>query len=184
MIASHVAGDTLAYSVSLADYPASTWVLHYRLTPRFNGAAVTFDATASGDTHAVSVAAATTAGWVPGDYAVGAWVTSGTERYTVDSESGQITVKPNPATLTVGTDTRSPDAIALANITDVLNNRATSAVLEYEINGRSLRYIPHAELITLQSHYERRVKAAQGAADIAAGMGTSRGKVYVRMARA
>lgn len=185
MLPQIVAGDTLTHSVTLADYPASAgWVLSYRLAPRLGGSVATFNATADGDSHAVSVAAATTTGWAPGEYTVAAWVTLATARHSVASESGQVRIWPNPATISAGTDTRTPAAIALANVTATLQGRATSAVLEYEINGRRLRYIPHADLISLQSTLRAEVQREEKAADIAAGLGSSRGKVYVRMARA
>ena len=51
----------------LADYPASKWTLTYYL--RKDGAAATsFSATADGDTHLVTIAAATTAGYAAGVY--------------------------------------------------------------------------------------------------------------------
>jgi hypothetical protein len=185
MIASHIAGDSLAFSVELADYPAPTWTLTYRLTPRVYGVARTITATASGAAHAVSVTAASTATWPAGDYTCSAYVTNvGGDRYTIASESGQFTVLPDPTTLAAGTDTRSRAVIALDNVKATLEGRATSAVLEYEISGRRLKYIPHTDLIALASQLEREVQREQRAADIAAGGGTSRGKVFVRMARA
>ncbi len=53
----------------LADYPASKWTLTYYL--RKDGATATatsFSATADGDTHLVTIAAATTAGYAAGVY--------------------------------------------------------------------------------------------------------------------
>ena len=62
-----IAGDTLAWTKSLADYPASAaWVLKYRL---INAASkIDITATTSGADHLVSVAAAVTALYPVGLY--------------------------------------------------------------------------------------------------------------------
>ena len=88
------AGDSLSFTVSLADYPASAgWVLSYRLIPRTAGAVLTFSATASGDDHVVALNAAATASWAAGDYTSAAFVTKGADRFTIDSEGGQVTIR-------------------------------------------------------------------------------------------
>ena len=61
------AGDTLTWKRSLSDYPASSWVLSYRLTST-TAQLATIAASADGDDHLVSVAPATTAAWTAGDY--------------------------------------------------------------------------------------------------------------------
>ena len=56
------AGDTIAWTKTLSDYPASAgWVLAYTLINA--GAKITITAAASGDDHAVTVLAATSAGY-------------------------------------------------------------------------------------------------------------------------
>jgi hypothetical protein len=162
-----VAGDTLKpATVTLADYPADDgWVLSYRLTPRTAGSAIDFNAAASGSDHQVEVAAATTGGWVAGDYTCAAWVTKAAERYSVPSEGGQVQIAPNPATLTAGTDTRSSAEVTLAAVQDVIRNRATSGYLEVNVAGRVLRSFTLPELFGL----ERQLKAQVNAEDVAAG---------------
>ena len=60
-------GVTWKWKKTVSDYPASEWTLTYYL--RKDGAAATsFSATADGDTHLVTVAAATTAGYAAGVY--------------------------------------------------------------------------------------------------------------------
>jgi hypothetical protein len=87
------AGDTWAWTKTLADYPASTpWTLKYRFKNAAGGFEIT--ATASGDGYAVSVAAATTAGYAAGAYSWMAWVEGGaSEKYTVDV--GTVTINPD-----------------------------------------------------------------------------------------
>jgi hypothetical protein len=99
------AGDTIAWTKSLPDYPASSgWILKYRLINAAGKLDIT--ATAAGDDHAVSVPAATSAAWLAGTYTVTAWVEKGAERYTV-SVSGTLLVEPNLAAAVAGLDTRS-----------------------------------------------------------------------------
>jgi hypothetical protein len=181
MLPQIVAGDTLTHTVTLRDYPASAgWVLSYRLIPA-SGSAITFNASASGDDHVVSVAAATTSAWAVGKYAAKAYATLALVRYSVPSESGQITIAPNPASVAVGTELRSTARIALDNIEATIEGRATSAVLEYEINGRQLRYLSPADLMALQKYFAGKVALEDA---VAAGSQAHKGKVYVRLARA
>ncbi len=179
-----VAGDTLTHTVTLTDYPASAgWVLSFRLAPRGPGAAATFNAAADGDDHVVTVAASTTASWAPGDYTAAAWVTLATERYSVASESGQVRIWPNPATIGAGADTRSQAEKALDDA------RAAFAAWSpttrsYVIGGRQMQFNSPSEIVTVIDHWSREVQREQRAAGIAAGLGSTKGKVYVRMGRA
>lgn len=152
MQAQLAAGTTLKFTVTLPDFLASAgWVLSYRLAPRASGAPINITGTASGTDHLISVAKAATAAWVAGDYAVAAWVDNGTDRYSIDSESGQITITPNPATLVAGTDQRSLAEIGLANVQALLQGKASSGTMDYTINGRQLRSYPLPDLLRLEA---------------------------------
>lgn len=179
------AGDTLEFTVTLADYPAGDgWVLHYRLTPRAaGGTAYAFDATASGDDHLVSVDAATTADWAAGDYTSSAWVTSGTQRFSISSEGGQVTVLADPSTLPAGTDTRSQAEKDLAAIDSLLSGKASSGTEEYRISGRLLRSYPLADLMKLRALKRGEVDAERAAAGLPPlyGAAASVRRVFVRM---
>lgn len=98
-----VAGDLWTWTRSLSDYPAPTWTLTYSLVKA--DVQITLTATASGADHLISIAKVTTATYSAGAYTWQAYVTSGSERYTVGS--GQITVKPNLALQTQGYDART-----------------------------------------------------------------------------
>jgi len=168
------AGDTWRWTRSLADYPASAgWALSYVL---INAAAkITINAAASGDDHAVTVSAATTAGYAAGTYDWRARVSKAGEVYTVGE--GRITVRNAYAASTF--DARSHARKTLDNIEAVIEGRATSATLEYQIAGRSMKYIPMAELLTLRDKYRAEVKGEEAAAAVAAGLADKR-RVYVR----
>lgn len=175
MQAQLAAGTTLKTNVSLPDYPASAgWVLSYRLTPVSAGTPRDITATAAGDDHAVLVPRATTAAWVPGVYTVTAWVDNGTERYSVDSEAGRITITPDPAALTAGADLRSQAEIALANVQALLQGKASSGTAEYTINGRQLKSYSLAELMRLESKLKTDVDRERISAGKAPAFGAGR----------
>ena len=166
-----IAGDTLDFDVSVPDYPATAgYTLKYRLVPRAAGSAITITATANGAAYAVEVAPATTAGWASGEYSWSSWVEISGARYTVDS--GQITIKPDPATLTAGTDTRSAarqiyESLVTQYQTHVTNGQAF--VGEYEIGGRRMKFDNKADWIKTISYWKSQVAAEDRAANIAAG---------------
>ena len=89
------AGVTWKWKKTLSDYPASERTLTYYL--RKDGAAATsFSATADGDTHLVTVTAATTAGCAAVVYDIIGVVVKAAEKYVV--YDGIIEVLTNPAT--------------------------------------------------------------------------------------
>lgn len=171
-----VAGDTLKFSKALADYPASQgWVLSYALVNAGNR--YTFNAAAEGDGHLATVAAATTAGWAPGEYALRGTVSKAGEVYTVTE--ARLTVAPAYGS---ATDTRSLARQQLENVELQLTGRSTSAVASYEIAGRKLAYIPMTELLALRDRLRMDVMREDNAARAAAGL-PSVGRIQVRFGR-
>lgn len=168
------AGDTWRWTRSLDDYPASEgWVLSYTL---INGTAkISISATASGDDHAVTVSAATSAGYTAGTYDWRARVTKAGEVYTVGE--GRLTVRNAYAGSTF--DARSHARKTLDAIEAVIEGRASSSTLEYSIAGRSLKHIPVSDLLALRDRYRAEVKREDAAAAVAAGLPDQR-RVYVR----
>lgn len=175
--ASVVAGDTVTWQKTLADYPAGTYTLKYRL---INAAGkIDITATASGTDHLVSVAPTTTDDWAAGDYTWTAWVEATGFRATVGN--GSITVRPNLAAETGGYDARSEaqviyDQLMVAYKTYTLTNGHVS---EYEIAGRRMRYRSSAEILEKINFWLAKVNAEKRAEKIAAGLGGG-GKVLVR----
>jgi hypothetical protein len=168
------AGDTWRWTRSLADYPASAgWALSYTLINA--SAKITISASASGDDHAVTVAAATTAGYAAGTYDWRARVSKDGEVYTVGE--GRITVRNAFAASTF--DARSHARKTLDAIEAVIEGRASSAVAEYTIAGRSLKHIPVADLLALRDKYRAEVLREDAAAAVAAGL-PDRRRVFVR----
>lgn len=173
------AGDTLAFTTSVPDYPATDgWTLKYRLAPRAAGTAIDIVASASGADYVVQVAASTTVNWATGFYTWTAFVESGAERYTVDR--GQLEIRPASSTLAAGTDGRTHARTVLDAIEAVIENRATVDQESYAINGRSLKRMPISDLLKLRQIYRAEVAGEEAAAKLAAGLGVAR-KVQVRL---
>ena len=158
------AGDTWAWTRTLADYPASAWTLTYY----FRNAAAHFDvvATADGDDFAVAVAKATTATLVPGDYDWTAFVSSVTERYQVGT--GRTAVLPDISNA-YPHDGRSFARRMLDAIELALESRATSDQLDLinaTLENRSIAR-DKAGLMTLRREFQAEVaredRAARGA---------------------
>lgn len=184
MLGTHTAGDTLRYTVALADYPAGTWTLSYRLTPRTaGGTAYSFSATASGADHLVDVPAATTAAWVPGWYTLSAWVTSGAQRFQVASEQRQVQILADASSLAAGTDSRTQAELALEQARAALA-AWTPTTRSYTIAGRSITFNSTAEIIQLIGYWQGEVQRERRAASIAAGNPDRRRQIFVRMGRA
>lgn len=150
-----LAGDTLQWTRSLPDYPATSgWTLKYRLINSLGK--IDIIASASGADHAITVTAATSAAYTPGTYTWTSYVEKGAgatlERYTI--AIGTITVKPSLATQAAGLDTRTHVKKVLDSIEAVIEGRATRTDLEYEIAGRRIRHMTPQDLITWRNYYK------------------------------
>jgi hypothetical protein len=170
------AGDTWEWRrEDLADYPAPTWLLSYyfkRHDANFN-----FNAAADGIAHAVSVPAATSAGFAPGLYSWFAFVVSGAERFEVDR--GDVNVLPNLG-VAGNLDNRSHARKVLDAIRALIEGRASLDQKSYTIGNRSLERIPIPELLQLRSVYEAEVMAEERAAALDSGQALPSRKIQVR----
>lgn len=154
-----LAGDTLAFTISEPDYPASAgWSLSYTLTN--TAGKITFSSSASGDQHAVSVAATTTSGYTAGRYRWVARAVKGSETYTV--RQGEIEIKPDPSGAAY--DTRSHARKTLDALEAWIEGH-DMAVANYRVGDRQMQYIPIGELLTLRSRYQKEVRR-ETAADL------------------
>ena len=125
-------GDSLAWTKSLSDYPATTWTLAYRLLSQQNASAQTITASASGSDFSISVTSATSAAWTSGEFWLIGYVTSGTDRVQV--YSGKMSIKPNPATATAY-DGRTYLERVLALLQKTLEEGVIRDVIRYSIGG-------------------------------------------------
>jgi len=167
---SFTAGDTISWTRSLADYPASAgWVLAYR----FINATSMFDltGTAQGDTHVISQTAASTAAYAAGTYAWQAFVTKGSERYTVGN--GTCVVAPNLAGVSgAGFDDRTPARKALDALNGGLETFGSNAHVQgYTIEGREMRYRTFADFMAARDRLALEVAREDAAQRARAGLG-------------
>lgn len=153
------AGLTFERCVTLADYPAPTWVLSAHLR---GPAAINMTAAADGTGHKFSEDAATTAAWGAGVYSYVVRVTDGTAVHQV--EAGQLEVLPDLAAITAPYDGRSHARRTLDAIEAVLEKRATRDQERYTINNRELWRTPLADLLKLRDTYRAEVRREEAAA--------------------
>ena len=148
------AGVTLKWKKTISDYPASEWTLTYYL--RKDGATATsFSATADGDTHLVTVTAATTAGYAAGVYDIIGVVVKAAEKYVVFD--GIFEVLTNPATAGAY-DPRTHSRRVLDLIEAALEGRIPNGMESYTIGGRSINKIPLNQLRELYEKYAQDVR--------------------------
>lgn len=171
------AGDTLSWTESISDYPASAgWTLAFVLT-KYGQSLITITASTSGDDYAISVLPATSRPWIPGIYSWQAYVykESGdliTEKYTL--EFGQVTILPDITQAILTTDIRSHAKKVLDAIELLLEGKSTADVLSYSIGGRSLSKMSPEELIKWRSFYKTEYERELEAEAIAQGLDNPR----------
>ncbi len=136
-VETHVAGDTLDFRVEVPDYPnTDAWALKYRLVPRAAGAPILITAANNADgSYQIQEGPAVTALWAPGFYTWSRWVEKSGARQTL-TERGQLEIRPDPATLTAGTDTRTHNQKVLDSINAVIESRATRT--QRELVGQTI----------------------------------------------
>jgi len=114
----------------------------------------------------------------PGVYYWQSHATDGTERITVGG--GTFTVKPNLAEQSAPFDGRSQAEKDLAAVQAAIRAIVSGgAVAEYMIGNRSLRKIPLADLMALESKMKQDVARERRAAKLANGL-PDPGSLYVR----
>ena len=159
------AGVTWKWKKTISDYPASEWTLTYYL--RKDGATATsFSAAADGDTHLVTVAAATTAGYAAGVYDIIGVVVKAAEKYVVFD--GIFEVLTNPATAGAY-DPRTHARRVLDLIEAAMEGRIPNGMESYTIGGRSINKIPLNQLRELYEKYKQDVIMEEQAERLANG---------------
>jgi hypothetical protein len=140
------AGDTLNFKRFLRDYlPSAGWSLSYQVRGGARGDdEVAFDSTADVDEHEVTVDAATTSLWLPGDYVLVGYAVNGEERHQV--YYGELTVTAN-----LGTDAN--DAVVtthaqrmIALIERQLEELAAHSLQDSNIQQTEIRRVQRMDL--------------------------------------
>jgi hypothetical protein len=178
-----IAGDSLNFTTSAPDYPASQgWLLRYRLIPRGTGAPIEFNALAEGDIYRVQQPASATTNWAAGEYSWAAWVEKGAEKYTVDQ--GQITIRPDPRTVTAGYDGRSVAQKALedAKAAFAAFTASNGTKRKYRIGEREMEFRSTEEIIQQIHYWEGQVRVEEQADRLAKGL-RPKNKILTRFTR-
>jgi hypothetical protein len=172
------AGDTITWTRSLADYPPSSgWVLNYALR---GPSAIDISGTTSGGNHLINVPSSTSSAWVDGRYSIQGYVTNGSNRVTVYSDS--ITIKPDLVAQNAGYDGRSHVKKVLDAIEAVIEGRATKGDQQLTIDGTTLVKMTATELLDLRSKYKNEYRKELQAARVAQGKNSGR-KIVTRFTR-
>ena len=144
------AGESISWSKSYSDYPASdSWVLTYTLIKSDNQIQIV--ASADDDDHLIEVPAATTAAYTVGEYDWQAHITDGTERYLVDS--GVIEVITDFAEQSSGFDSRSHVKIVLDALESAIEGRASKTQLTQRVGNTEVQHMSFADLAAARDLY-------------------------------
>lgn len=162
------AGETLEWTKTVPDFPATTHTLKYALQKAGQTALIAITATASGSDYAVAVAASVTVLYTPGVYTWTSYVESGATREVV--ERGSVTIL--PAVTTAQASTHATRTLAL--IEAAIEGRIPNGLESTNIDGQQLDRIPMMDLMRLRSVYQNLVAQEANRAGIAAGLGNRR----------
>lgn len=172
------AGDTIQWTKEIPDYPPGQYTLKYVFRGPSN-----FEVTAatSGTLHLVTITAAVSAGFVPGDYFWQSYAESGSTRFT--QARGRLTILENLAAVTdEGFDGRSQARKILEAIRAVILKKASRVQEEYEVDGVRVKDIPPEQLIVLEIRYSSIVQSEESQESIDIGR-PSRRKINFRFTR-
>lgn len=173
-----VAGDSLSALTYAAQFlPSAGWSARLVIVGGANRQTV--DGVDEDDSFRFTVASTTTSGWVPGKFSVYVAFSKGAERYTM--AGGSFDVQPDPLAASITNfDTRSTAQKIVEAIDAWMTNKSGWAG-EKQIGDRRVKDHPLPELLTVRSHYATLLASEQAAANLAAGIVSSRGRVNVSM---
>jgi hypothetical protein len=150
-----VAGDSIDFTRTLPDYPASQgWSLKYVL--RGGADAITFTSTASGDDHVIAVAPAVTALWLPADYSIEGFAENGADRHTF--YLSHLNVLTNTE-VTDPAETQTHAQRMLASLESQLEKMAQSDIIDSSVEGTEIRREQRKEIYQLRAKYRRERQA-------------------------
>lgn len=149
-------GDSVAWTKTLADYPASVWTLTYSF--RRGGSLVTVEATASGDDHSVAMTPADSSEFTPGTWDWSAAVSDGSDRYTIGQ--GMISARADLSDSKV--DARSFYQRALEAIEEVIEGKAEHDLAQFGVRSRSGTRLSWDELLAARRYFQDKVLEEQG----------------------
>ena len=172
-----IAGDSLYFLVSKADYLASAgWSLRYIFINATTK--ITLNSVAEGDSHRFTAATTVTTAWAAGEYTVGLYAVRTGERVTLDQST--ITIAPDPITSTT-IDGRSSAKKTLDNLRAAYDEMIASGglVQMVSMNGRTTQFSTAADIITQINFFQRQVNSEAQAKNLQNGCGLG-GRILTR----
>lgn len=167
------AGDTLLFSVKLADYlPSAGWTLKYHLKNKDSDPVELTSTAGSTDDHLFNVAADTTGTWPEGDYWGVAVVNDGTSYRTVGEV--KVTVQQDLSQVGPDYDPRSHARKCLDAIEAVMEGRASKDIINTTIAGQSVGRMTPEQLAFWRNYYRQEVASEEAAVNAANGNATGR----------
>jgi len=172
---SFFSGDTVKFTVSAPDYlPTDGWAAKLNLTNSTETHEIT--GTDNGDgKHLLTISATVSASITDGDYRLIVAVEKAGERFTLST--GSVTVRPNLSSIADGRSHVKKTLDALEAWIETRN----PGVAEYQIAGRSMKYMPMTDLLALLGKYRQLWKQEQDADRLASGERPRR-RLLTRMA--
>jgi hypothetical protein len=170
------AGDTVSFTKSLANYPASQgWNLKYVL----NGGAdpIIFTSIASGDDHVILVPAATTAQWLPADYELTGFAENAGVRNAI--YIARLTVSINVESTDPG-ETRTHAQRMVISLEAQLEKMAQDDIIDSSVEGTQIRREARKEIYTMRKKYQRERESEIAAENIRNGKQSGR-KIVTRL---
>lgn len=156
------AGDTLNFTLPEIDYTsADGWAMKVQLVNADTTKII--EGVYSSGEFSFTLSVSETASLTLGKYRATQYVEKGAaetlERHSITSVVTQVI----PGLQDVAQDMRGHAGKMLEKIEAVLENRATTDVLKYEIRGRSLERMPVEDLIKWRSYYKAELKREEAA---------------------
>jgi hypothetical protein len=167
------AGDTVQWTKSLSDYPATLYALAYQLRGP-QEISVTASTYQTSD-FLISWTAAQTAAFKPGLYSLVAFVTdlaTSLTRYSIKPRFPLVTICENPANYVAGSAANLTFAArTLAAVEATIEKLASRAVSTASVNGQTYSLQDMGKLISLRQRCREEVQSEKDAISVAAGLG-------------
>lgn len=156
MPAKFTSGETVKYTVTHPDYPASSgWTLTLYLAGIDTPTPIAGNA--SGDSFAITISSAASAAIAAGVYQYEERATKSSETYI--AASGKVTVLANIAAAAAG-DFREFAETALEIVEAAIAGRLTSDMQSFTIAGRAVTKIPIAELLDIRAKLQAEIASS------------------------
>lgn len=170
-----ISGDSVKFIKNVPAYqPVDGWVLNYVFVNELKRYEVT--ASDNGDgRHLIEITPATSKGFRAGNYKFFAYVSDGTDRYSVGE--GSLIIKPDFTSPNF--DPRSHAKKVLDALEAVIEKKATEDQLSVTINGRSIQLLSPLDVLKWRDKYKAEYADEQKRERIKKGLG-HKGKIQAR----